>query len=280
MSTNYQNLEKQLEIIPKILKVALQLGIGVGALIIIIYSGKVGYYPSGLTIGDGLLFIAVALSFGLSYSIVVLVLFCTAVLLTPFWRVGQYILLKTYKLWLKVKRSTHQPEEFKFPPLTSDNVGIAFIGFIGLLVISLSYNKDPDVFSGLAGSVLLIAVCYLLYNSLDASEDDTENQKRSKKKVQLIFVFAIYLIPIIVGKFQGSVLDQTMRLIGVRSDTAIVQFDKGYQSFVNDILKKESKKTYEVKILYNGLGSSSVIEINDKRFVVPNTKYSLAFANK
>jgi hypothetical protein len=278
LSTNYQNLEKQLEIIPKILKVALQLGIGVGALIIIIYSGKVGYYPSGLTIGDGLLFIAVALSFGLSYSIVVLVLFCTAVLLTPFWRVGQVIILKIYKLWLKIIKSPHQPEEFKFPPVTSDNVGIAFIGFIGLLVMFLGYNKDPEVFWSLSISVLLIAVCYLLYNSLDTSEDDTESQKKSKKKVQLIFVFTIYLIPIVIGNFQGNVLDQTMRLIGVRSDAAIVQFDKDYQSFVNEILKSKSQKTYEAKILYSGLGSSSVIQINDKRFVVPNNKYSLAFA--
>ena len=277
MSTNYQNLEKQLEIIPKILKVALQLGIGVGALIIIIYSGKVGYYPNGLTIGDGLLFIAVALSFGLSYSIVVLILYCTAVLLTPFWRVGQFILLQIYKLWLKIKGSTHQPEEFKFPPLTSVSVGIAFIGFIGLVIIFLSYNNDPEVFWGSMSSVLLIAVCYLLYNSLDTSEDDTESQKKSKKKGQLIFIFAIYLIPIVFGKFQGNVLDQTMRLIGVRSDSAIVQFDKDYQLFVNELLKAKSQKTYEAKILYNGLGSSSVIEINDKRFVVPNSKYSLAF---
>jgi hypothetical protein len=278
LSTDYQNLEKQLEIIPKILKVALQLGIGVGALIIIIYSGKVGYYPSGLTIGDGLLFIAVALSFGLSYSIVVLVLFCTAVLLTPFWRVGQLVVLKIYKICLKIKRSTHQPEEFTFPPVTSDKLGIAFIGFIGLLFIFLSYSKDPEVFWGLASSVFLIAICYLLYNSLNTSVDDTESQKKSKNKVQLIFVLVIYLIPIVIGKFQGNVLDQTMRLIGVRSDSAIVQFDKDYQLFVDEILKEKSQKIYEAKILYSGLGSSSVLQISDKRFVVPNTKYSLAFS--
>lgn len=277
MSTNYQNLEKQLEIIPKILKVALQLGIGVGALIIIIYSGKVGYYPNGLTIGDGLLFIAVALSFGLSYSIVVLVLYGAAVLLTPLWQFGLFILLQIYKLWLKIKRSTLQPEVFKFPPLTTDNLGTTSVGFIGLVIIFRNYNNDPELFWGLMSSVLLIAVCYLLYNSLDTSEDDTESQKKSKKKVQLIFIFAIYLIPIVIGKFQGNVLNQTMRLIGVRSDSAIVQFDKDYQLFVNELLKEKSQKTYEAKILYNGLGSSSVIEINNKRFVVPNSKYSLAF---
>ncbi|MDB2705514.1 hypothetical protein N9Y67_03120 [Pseudomonadota bacterium] len=277
MSIDYQNLEKQLEIIPKILKVALQLGIGIGALIIIIYSGKVGYYPNGLTIGDGLLFIAVAFSFGLSYSIVVLVLYCTVILLTPFWRVIQFIILQIYKLWLKIIRSTHQPDDFKFPPLTSDKVGLAFIGFIGLIIIALSYKNDPEIFWSLIASIFLMAFCYLLYNSLNISENDSEPQIKSIKKVQLIFVFAIYLIPIVIGKFQGNVLDQTMRLIGVRSDSAIVTFEKTYQPFVNELLKNKTKNTYEAKILYSGLGGSSVIEINEIRFVVPNTKYSLAY---
>ena len=79
-----ENIDKQLDLISKIIKIALQLGVGIGALIILIYSGRVGYYPTGLTIGDGLLFIAVALSFGFSYSIVVFFLFCTAIALTPF----------------------------------------------------------------------------------------------------------------------------------------------------------------------------------------------------
>jgi hypothetical protein len=270
-------IEKQLDIIPKIIKVALQLGIGLGALIIVIYSGRVGYYPSGLTVGDSLLFIAVALSFGFSYSIVVLLLFCTAIALTPFWRVVQTIAVYIHKLYLGLKHQTTEAENIKFPPLTSDQLGIAITGIFGVILIIITIFKDFDLFMGLFISVGLMAFCYLLLKSKNIQEDDSEEKLKSKNKIQVIFAFAIYLIPMVVGRFQGSLLDQSMRLIGIRSEAAIVQFHKDYEPFVKFALDTKDKNIFKAKLLFNGLGTNSVLEIEGKRFVVPNNQYRLLY---
>ncbi|AKX54624.1 hypothetical protein AKN90_02075 [Thiopseudomonas alkaliphila] len=279
-----EDIEKQLELIPKVLKIALQFGIGIGALIILIYCGGIGYYPSGLTVGDGLLFVAVALSFGFSYSIVVFFLFCTAIVLTPFWRVLQVIFVHAHKLWLKINKRPGEAESLKFPPLTSDQLlGVALIGIIGVIFILISFFKDFELFIGLVLSVILMAFCYLLLNSVSEKQEDTEVQKETKKKVKLAFILSIYLIPLVVGRFQGNVLDQTMRLIGVRTDNAVVQFQKDYKPFVESSLDTKDRNHYEAKVLFNGFGTSSVLEIEGKRFVVPNSQYFLRYdksANK
>lgn len=277
MKVRMEEIEKQLDLVPKLIKISLQIGIGVGALIILVYCGGVGYYPSGLTIGDGLLFIAVALSFGFSYSILVLFLFCTAVALTPFWRIVQIIAVHSHRLWLKIRGQTRQEEQLAFPPLTADQFGIAVIGIVGSIFIIISFFKDIDLFIGLISSIALIALCYLLFNSTKINESDSEQQKAAKKRVKLAFAVAIYLIPLFVGRFQGSVLDQTMHLIGVRTEVATVQFKKDYKEFVDLTLNLKSKESHQVTVLFNGFGTSSVIELEKKRFVVPNDQYFLVY---
>ncbi|MBB1273492.1 hypothetical protein [Psychromonas sp. SR45-3] len=273
----FEEIEKQLDLIPKVLKIAMQFGLGVGALIILVYCGGVGYYPSGLTVGDGLLFIAVALSFGFSYSIVVFLLFCTAIVLTPFWRVLQVIIVHAHKLWLKINRRSTDADNLEFPPLTSDQLGIAVIGILGIGFILISFFQNFELFIGLISSVALMAFCYLLLNSVSEHEDDTNPQKKTKKKVKLAFMLSIYLIPLVIGRFQGNVLDQTMRLVGVRTENAVVQFQKDYKSFVESSLGNKGENLYDAKVLFNGFGTSSVLEIEGKKFVVPNTQYFLRY---
>ncbi len=71
-----------------------------------------------------------------------------------------------------------------------------------------------------------------------------------------------------------------MRLIGVRNDNATVQFDNDYQLFIEEITKTKDKKMYSVKILFQGLGSSNVLEYENIRLVVPSTSYRMAYENK
>ncbi len=273
----FENIERQLDLIQKVLKILLQLGIGVGSLIILIYCGGIGYYPSGLTIGDGLIFIAVALSFGFSYSIVVFFLFCTAIVPTLFWRVVQLIFVHARKLWLKNKERTNEANKLKFPPLTLELIGVAVIGIIGVVFIAISFSRDIGLFIGLVLSVALMAFFYLLLNSVRDNQEDSEQQRNKKKKVKLAFMLAIYLIPLVVGRFQSNVLDQTMRTIGVRAESAVVQFREDYKPFVDASLDKEGKDLYDARILFNGFGTSSVLEIEGIRFVVPNSQYFLRY---
>ena len=61
-----------------ILRLAAQLGIGLGSAILFLYCIKIRYLPSGLSFGDGLLFIWIAILYGLLNLIVCLSIFFTA----------------------------------------------------------------------------------------------------------------------------------------------------------------------------------------------------------
>lgn len=272
-----ESLEKQLDVLIQIIKISLQLSIGVGALIILIYCGGIGYYPSGLTAGDGLVFIAAALSFGFFYSIIVLFLFCTAIVLTPFWRVAQLIIARTYTLLSITKKRTRKEDDLQFPPLTSDQLGVTAIGLFGVVLIAISFLKDIELFVGLTASVALMALCYLLMISMKKNQDDSEQQGNTNNRVKLAFALSIYLIPLVIGRFQGNVLEQTMRAIGARTDSAVVRFRDDYKDFVDASLGNNAVNLYEARILFNGFGTNSVIEIEGKRFVVPNSQYFLHY---
>lgn len=241
---------EQLDITSKIIKISLQLGAGIGALIIIIYTAKVGYYPSGLTIGDGLLFIAVALSFGLCYSMVVFMLYSTAFALTPVWRA-----FHIREILLKLQAHTRIARRFEYPPLTSEHIPAALMGLIGMILIILSYFESPEIFTGLIISVGWMALFFPFLTSIKSDENDSVEVQKLKQKERIIMAASLYIIPLIVGGFHANVLDASMSLVGIRSGSATVQFQKDYAEFVALTFKDDGRKTYEAKVLFNGPNS-------------------------
>jgi len=273
----FEEADEQLDLILKLIKLALQSSIAIGGLLIFIYCGRIGSFPSGLTVGDGLLFIAVTLSFGFSYSIAVFFLFCTAIMLTPFWRIVQATVTYIYRLFLKITRQPYEENILKFPSLNSNQFGVVVLGAIGLILIITSYFKDIYLFIGLASSVALMAFAYLLLNAIGSNEIDLEDRAIYKNKTRIVFILAIYFIPLAVGRFQGNLLDQTMRLIGIRNESAIIQFQEDYREFIELILNKKGKNIFKAKILFYGFGTNSVLELEGKRFIVPNDQYRLSY---
>ena len=76
------------------------------------------------------------------------------------------LIVHAHKLWLKINKRSCEAESLEFPPLTSDQLGIAIIGIVGVVFILISVFKDFELFIGLATSVALMAFCYLLLNSV------------------------------------------------------------------------------------------------------------------
>ena len=269
---NLSGIEDILDLLQKTIKIVLQFGIGVGALIIIIYTSRAGYYPTGLTAGDALLFVAATLGFWFSYSMVVFILFCTAVTLSPLWRMLLALFIRLCKL---VGKGECQVEGVRFPPLTADGIVCVPIGFLGIAFIALSLSKGVDLFIGLLGSVVMMALGYSFMN-VDNPSAGSGGGANPKRKARPFMLFMIYFSPLLVGGFQGGLLDQSMRLIGVRNESAVVKFKRGYQNFVQSELG-EKRATYKAIVIFHGLGTSSVLEISGKRFVVPNNSYFLRY---
>ncbi len=243
-----EELKKQLDLVSEILKIALQ-------------------------------FIAAALSFAFSYSIVIFLLFCTAIFLLfctaiLFSCFARLFMLN--KLLLKLTNKFPEYKEIKIPPLTIDHIGLALIGFIFIaFIIKVHENNTP--FFGLICSIVFIAFTYILLRTVRYNKNDLEEKKKSKRRLQLFFMILIYFMPLIIGQFQDNLFKQTMRLIGVRNENAIVQFKNDYKIFVESEFSGKKQSTYEAIVLFHGIGSNSVLEISGKRFVVPNKEYFLRY---
>ncbi|MCG8669374.1 MAG: hypothetical protein MI867_08155 [Pseudomonadales bacterium] len=257
------------------LKYVLQLSIAVGLFILFFYVLRVGHYPTGITIGDGLLFVAIALCFGFLYSIISGLLFCIVITLTPFIRAIQ-------RAYFYIKRRTYHGEE-KFdelpeiPKITLDEANYSVIGFFGLIFLAILAFNDLSLFIGLAFSVFLMAVIY--WFRWVSSRNNNGNEDSTKV---WILHLAIYFVPLFVGKFQGGLIDSTMSTTGVRNEKAHVLFLGDYKSFVKSTIGDSPNDIYKAKVLFQGVGSNSVIEIEGKRFVVPNSMYYMYYqdANK
>ncbi|MCE9662976.1 hypothetical protein LY622_05940 [Halomonas sp. M5N1S17] len=274
-------IETQLNMISKMLKVSLQLGMGIGLLIILIYSGGVGYYPSGLTVGDGILLIAVALVFGLVYSVVVLLLFCVSIIaLRQLRKLGVPYFNKNW-FYNKVRNIPREGEESKFLPLTKGKLkkalrynAVTIFALLALIVMLKDLLSIKEVVS----SVVLMTVFYLIWDSIDEFCEESEEKKKSKSKISVVFVLVIYLIPVInAAQFGGNLIANALSLIGVRNESATVQFKDDYRKFVESEVGQEDNRIYKASLLLHGLGANSVLEINKKRFVVPSSQYFIMY---
>src|SRR5690606_33052539 len=88
-----ERLENQIRTVQSVVASCIQACIVLGVLVAIAYCGTIGYYPSGLTLGDSLFFIAASLAFAITYSLVVAALFAAGMTISPVLRWVQPLVL-------------------------------------------------------------------------------------------------------------------------------------------------------------------------------------------
>lgn len=83
MLDKLEKYDKPLDVIQKMLKMFFSIAfLTPGVVLVLIYCGKIDYFPSGLTFGDGFIFIAVCLAYSSLYAVNVLSQFCAGLTLS------------------------------------------------------------------------------------------------------------------------------------------------------------------------------------------------------
>ena len=168
------------------------------------------------------------------------------------------------------KKDKHA-QNFHVPSLNFGHFSFLVVGVIGIFVIIKLYSANKDIFWGIITSIFLIGFSYILLNSIKI------NNKEEEKRRKLILSIIIYFLPLIVGNFQGNILNKSMELIGVRIENATIELNEDYSAFLEKIIGNKKKELYNVTILFNGLGSYSLIEYQNRCFVIPNEKYRVTY---
>lgn len=275
---DFKNLELATAFVSNLLTLAFKLGVLVGGTCLLFYCYRLDYFPVGLSLGDGFLFIILAISFGFIYGTFVAILtslgLCLVPALIPFQRLVYF-----FKAHFS-KRPLKEPLAIALP-----NISAIILGLCGIVFIASVYKMDTSLLWSLPATAFLLGVLFSTYQeasrklSTIVAEEGIKIQPAStnlssipfdKNLVQsarTISLVALFVTPLLVGGASGILLEGGMRFANIKKGPSYVMIRAPYNSFVpSEFQSKLSPSapdftTFEgIDVMFYGLGQRTVIE--------------------
>lgn len=276
------------DLFDKVLTNSSKAGVLIGSLTFFVYCFKIGYFPEGVTLGDGLLLILCGVAFVLMFSVVIVFLTCLGLLLISFFSMisAKLICLASHiigymnpdKAWLKIRY-------FNFPVIIFGIYGVFLI-----FAINVDWSSEEDLDSLLTnttsnpslwiliGISILIAFFWIRFSTLNINStiietsdpDADDNTKKIKLiKFKAVALAIILLCPLLFGNVSNKLLFGAMKLVGLRSESVDLHIRKPYDTYselycVDSHVSKfgdDFKLINDADILLKGLGSNLVAEV-------------------
>lgn len=271
------------------LSLAFKLCVVLGGAVLLFYCWGIGYFPQDVSVGDGLLFILLAIAFGGVYMFFVMSLTSLGILLRPLWHRLQRLFLLLLKGYEKVTG-----KETNYTPFVIEKGGIELLVFavFGLFFIWWFSLSDIKVLSTLPMCTWGCALLWSSYQQNSREIDQLENkenvtEEETKRLARLnnfqpVALGIMLVIPLLIGGVSGRLLDGAMRLANVRADTATIHIKEPYVKYASEYglqglqsnFGSDYSKFEKTSILFNGFGKNIVIEAEGKdgraRLVVPS----------
>jgi len=247
-----------------IAKACIQISIFLGALITIAYCGTVDFYPSGLTIGDTLFFMASCLAFAITYTLFVFALICTGVTISPILRQCQKIVIFVIHLVKSFKGNKNKIYKIKFKYLDKSDSLIALIGIIFFILSFSVIIKDFNRGFNFILAIIAMGFFVGLWNTKPIQKKYDENKA---KKIRISIAFLIYLLPLFTLQENGNFLNQSMNMIGVRTESVTLQLSKKHTDFLtlNNIKYSKINSGEGIyphsTVLFRGIGNNILVNI-------------------
>lgn len=273
-----KRIDEILELAPKLFKIASQIVVGVGALLVFFYCGRIRYFPIGIGLGDSIFFVWASIAFGIIYSIWVYVLYSIGTLLIFLvTKLASCLRFAVYPLSTNVSNLVKKVKD-GIPNITKEEIPLIIAGIIvGSIITPLIFFDD--IFNGFKfiGASFLTGFGFLVIKKI----------KFDKNHYKYIFVVTVYLLPLVTSGLSGKLINQAMKVVGIRNDNAYIKVSKDYgefmSSFQEDGQEKINKEFVECTIVFKGIGENTVIEIDRKgkktNFIVPNNQIYISYTN-
>ena len=260
-----ESIGKNVSFASMMAKVGFQVSIFVGILITLLYCGRIGYYPSGLTLGDSIFFLGASLAFAFVHSAFVYFLYCTGIVISPALRVLQNIVFK-----ISVRGNSNENNTkpwITFPELKSQHIMEILVGLLFFIVILVVSSFDIEKGFFIFVSAIALGVVFGCWHTKPRIRDG--NYKRGWQ-VKIILVAFSYSIPLFMAQLGGDFLNTTMTMIGVRSDGNNVLLTSRYESVLEyqnikpiEVTERGDKIYENVLILFQGIGDKTVLKFDD-----------------
>ncbi|RMJ02938.1 hypothetical protein DOQ08_02403 [Marinobacter litoralis] len=268
-------LEQNIELLGKVIALAFKVGVLTGGAVLLFYCLRIDHFPSSVSVGDGLLFILVAVAFSGIYLFLTVCLTSLGLVLRPLWHFLQWLFITMLKLREKLLNKKSEYEPFNVRKAGYEGAVFAIFGAVFIFVFGLTDKT--------AVATLLFSAwgCALLWSrrqeladkvrDLEGEDEASKQEKARLRNHQSILLAVIFFIPLLVGGISGKLVDGAMRLVGARAESAIVHVKEPYKTYasLHGLPGKESHfgEDYQalenVVVLFNGFGRDVVLEGTD-----------------
>ncbi|MFJ4192663.1 hypothetical protein [Pseudomonas sp. NPDC089534] len=281
------DLGRQIDTAMKLLSLSAKVGLLVGGGSIVGYLLMNGHYPQGVSLGDGLLFLVSAFSFGIVCLYFSVSITAVGILLSP-------ILAPAVKLAVRVVNRFR--EQKIASPVTQQKIGFpaVFFGICGLAIIYFLARRS--LVDHLPLIVLPVFQC-IMYSALVEQNEKMRQAKLQAepqpepapqdnkpsldlhhlRKSRAILAGIILVVPILMGGVTSDLLQLAMSFAKIRIDHATILVKAPYANLLPN--PKESKidnfKTFEkATVIFRGVGNTTLIEMRTPdtatRLEIPN----------
>jgi len=295
-----QKIDTSLSTIIKASTFAIGLGSFLGCFIFVIYCLHLNYFPTGVSAGDSLIFIIIAVCFGFFYCVI------TACLLSLGVCISYLILNPSLKLWRLIRQrlplldSTTTPLEFEF---VKPNVIHWMLSLFGIIFIGGFINQDKTISITLIPSVLLLSVLwtylqenatkrYVLLNEPETRENCLNLMNLNR--VKYLFSICIFIFPILFGGIAVNTLEGSMRFSNLQKGDSYILVKPPYSRFIPEDYKVTDSKYIEpgyttfknINVMLTGIGQKTIIQFSIENgkplqsFEIPNDKITIIPAPK
>lgn len=258
-------------------------GLTLGGIVFIAYCLRIGYFPQGISFGDSVLFIFLAISFGFLYSLFVLCLTSLGITARPLWhglqKVSIFLRTKYQNIVGNTEEHTILTIEKPYAPL------YLFAAFGIFFIILLSHLEWKSI----AILVFCSFICATMWSTYiqnrdsisileqkDNISDDESRHLKQLKGIQPVILLFVLLTPLAIGGVTGAFLDGAMRMSNLRVDSAVVHIKEPYTTFMSENGFVGDKSNFDnkylkysnVNVLFQGIGKNVVVEKNIGKDVI------------
>ncbi len=281
MKTVISSIESTVDSFIKLATGIFKLSISVGSICVVMYALKIGHFPRGLALGDGLLFLIAAACFGFVYVMFAICMGSIGIVFSPVIRLVIHGLT-----WLACKVTKSQKDiRYQLAPFHWISIPFACIG--GLLIFWMG-KRDPITYINLLPLPVAIYLFYSIARSAGADyrrEDrlarativTTESERLTHansadghKTAYFVSASILIILPLLFGGVTGQLADGAMRLAQVRVEKAVIYVKVPFSTllpaelYAADLQTPEGYQAFrDVTVLFQGFGTSTAIGFRD-----------------
>lgn len=284
------SIEPSIDRVSKLLGAALKACVGLGCITTVFYSLKISYFPQGVSLGDGLLFIVVAGCFGFLYLLFVICMTSLGIsmawLLKPAMQISVQLACKIMRVEVK---QAYQPAPFAWWSVPYTLVAIIFaivlaksdlIAYIKLGLMTIALYMFYSI--ALAAGNRYKTIKQTAQDNAGLSNQAKSEELTRHRNMYFFCIGIIILLPLFISSSTGQLLDGAMRLAQLRVEASVLYIKAPYSKILPEslIIKKMSPSEditafSGVTVLLHGVGDTTVVSFKDNgdlhQLNIPNT---------